>query len=159
MIHHQSMQTTEVLRLRRIEREWRNLIPEIVSLDQGMNDIVELSLSCISKLQHLIDTNGIGSQVPNVFLSKLVVLKLDRMENLEELFNGPVSFESLKNLEKISIKDCKHLKILCKCKINLYNLKIIKLKNCPMLVSLFQSLTCQSLVLLEKLQIANCEQP
>ena len=151
------MQTTAVLRLTGIQGGWRNLIPDIVSMDQGMNDIVELSLSCMSQLQHLIDTDGIGVQVPNVFLSKLVVLKLDRMENLEELFNGPVSFESLKNLEEISIKDCKHLKILFKCKVNLTNLKIINLQNCPMLVSVFQPSTSRSLVSLEKLQIANCE--
>ncbi|XP_024634669.2 disease resistance protein At4g27190 [Medicago truncatula] len=151
------LQEAEVLRLRSFEREWRNLIPEIVSMDQGMNYTVELSLSCISQLQHLIDTNGIGFQVPNVFFSNLVVLKLDGMENLEELFNGPVSSESLMYLEKVSIKDCKHLKSLFKCQRNLYNLKIIKLQNCPMLVSVFQPLTSQSLVSLEKLKIANCE--
>ncbi|RHN66506.1 putative P-loop containing nucleoside triphosphate hydrolase, leucine-rich repeat domain, L [Medicago truncatula] len=150
------MQTTEVLRLRRIETGWRNLIPQIVSMDQGMKDIVELSLSCISQLRYLVDTKDIVFQGPNV-VSKLVVLKLDRMENLEELFNGPVSFDFLKNLQKISIKDCKHLQSLFKFEQNLCNLKTIELQNCPMLVSLFRRLTSRNLVLLEELQIADCE--
>ncbi|XP_045821577.1 probable disease resistance protein At4g27220 [Trifolium pratense] len=125
------MQTAEVLRIRRNEWGWRNLIPEIVPMDHGMNYIVELSLSCISKLQYLIctDTEYPDFQFPIVF-PKLVVLKLDRTENLEELFNGHIS--------------------LC-------NLKTIKLQNCPMLVSLFQLFTYQSLVSLEELQIANCK--
>ncbi|MCH80181.1 CC-NBS-LRR resistance protein [Trifolium medium] len=79
------MQTAEVLRLDGIKGEWKNLMPEMVPIDLSMNSLVELSLSCISELQYLIDT--IGSQLPNV-LSKLVVLKLERMDNLEELFNA-----------------------------------------------------------------------
>jgi hypothetical protein len=129
-------------------------MPEIVPTDLGMNDVFELHLSGISQLRCLVDTTG--TQEPNVLLM-LVVLELERMDNLEELFNGPLSFESLKNLEKLSIKDCKHLRSLSKCKLNLCNLKTIKLQNCPMLVSLFQPLTSRSLVLLEKVQIANCE--
>ncbi|PNX56844.1 putative CC-NBS-LRR resistance protein, partial [Trifolium pratense] len=79
------MQTAEVLRLNQIKGEWRNLMPEIVPIDLGMDDLLELRLSCISQLQCLIDTDG--SQVPTV-LSKLTVLELNRMENLEELFKA-----------------------------------------------------------------------
>jgi hypothetical protein len=79
------------------------------------------------------------------------------MENLEELFNGTLSFESLNNLENLSIKECKHLRSLFKCKLNLCNLKTITLRNCPMLVSLFEVSTSRSLVLLETLQIVNCQ--
>ncbi|KAK2386595.1 putative disease resistance protein [Trifolium repens] len=147
------MQTAEVLRIRTIDGGWRNLIPEIVS---SMTDMVELSLSCISQLQYLIDTKHTNFQLENV-LSNLVVLELDRMENLEKLFNGPISLDLLENLERLSIKDCKKLRSLFNCKLNLCNLKTIKVQNCPMLVSLFQPLTSRSLVLLEKLQISNCE--
>ncbi|MCI26556.1 CC-NBS-LRR resistance protein, partial [Trifolium medium] len=79
---------------------------------------------------YLIDTKQTNFQVTNV-LSKLVVLELDRMENLEELFNGPISLDSLKNLEKLSIKDCKHLRSLFKFKLNLCNLKTVELQSCP----------------------------
>ncbi|XP_073225227.1 disease resistance protein RPS2-like isoform X1 [Cicer arietinum] len=148
------MRTTEFLRLIGIKRGWRNLMPEIVPIGQGMDDLVELRLSCISQLQCLIDS--IGSQVPSL-LSKLVVLELDKMENLEELINGSLSFDSLKNLEMLSMKQCKKFKRLFHCKLNFCNLKTLILEKCPMLVSLFP-LMSWNLVQLEKLQIADCEE-
>jgi len=146
------LQEAEVLRLGGIEGGWRNIIPEIVPLDQGMNNLVELDLNFISQLQCLIDTK---SQVSTVF-SKLVVLDLWNLDNLEELFNGPLSFDSLTCLEKLSISDCKHLKSLFKCNLNLFNLKSVSLEGCPMLTSLFQMSTAVSLVLLERLEIKKC---
>ncbi|XP_045791682.1 uncharacterized protein LOC123886408 [Trifolium pratense] len=148
------MQTAEALWLHGIKEGWRNLMPEIVPVDLGMNFLVELHLFCILQLECLIDT--IGSQVPNV-LCMLVVLELKEMKNMEELSNGPLSFESLNNLENLSIMDCEQLQSLFKGKLNLCNLKAITLENCPMLVSLFEVLTSRSLVLLETLKIANCE--
>jgi hypothetical protein len=147
------MQEAEVLRLRRMEGGWRNIIPEIVPLDQGMNDIVKLDLSWISQLQCLIDTKHIVSKV----FSKLVELELWNLENLEELFNGPLSFDSLNNLENLSIKDCKHLQSLFKCNINLFSLKIVLLRGCPMLIFVFQLRTASSLVSLETLKIIDCD--
>ena len=149
-------QEAEILRLRRIEGGWRNIIPEIVPMDQGMNDLVELGLSHISQLQFLIHTKLTGSQVPKVF-SKLVVLDLYELENLEELCNGPLPFDSLKSLEKLSINDCTHLRSLFKCNPNLCNLKSVSLERCPMLISLFQLSAARSLVMLETLKIIDCE--
>jgi hypothetical protein len=148
------MQTAEVLQLNGIKGEWKNLMPEIVPIHRGMDDLVELRLSCISQLQFLIDTNA--SQVPTV-LFKLVALELNKMENLKELFKGTLSLDSMKNLEKLSINDCKHLQSLFQCKLNLCNLKTIKLQSCPMLVSLDQLLTSRNLVLLETLKISHCD--
>jgi hypothetical protein len=79
------------------------------------------------------------------------------MENLEELFNGPLSFESLNNLEKLSIKNCEHLQSLFKGKQNFCNLKTIKLEKCPMLVSLFEVSISRNLVQLETLKVVNCK--
>ncbi|XP_073224688.1 uncharacterized protein [Cicer arietinum] len=148
------MRTTEFLRLIGIKRGWRNLMPEIVPIGQGMDDLVELRVSYISQLHCLIDS--IGSQVPSL-LSKLVVVELDNMENLEELFNGSLSFDSLKNLEMLSMKHCKKFQRFFNCKLNLCNLKTLILKQCPILVSLFP-LMSQNLVPLEKLEITNCEE-
>ncbi|CAJ2663188.1 unnamed protein product [Trifolium pratense] len=89
----------EALFLEGIKGEWRNLMPEIVPLEHGMNDLVELHLDRISQLRCLIDT--IGSHVP--ILSNLVVLKLKNMENLEQLFNGKLN---LCNLKRITLKNC-----------------------------------------------------
>ncbi|PNY13999.1 putative CC-NBS-LRR resistance protein, partial [Trifolium pratense] len=149
------MQTTELLQLY-IEKGWRNLMPEIVPIDQGMNDLIELRLKDDSQLQCLVDTKHIDSQVPNVF-SKLVVLKLDEMENLEELCNGPISFDSLNNLEKLKIMYCRNLRILFNGNLNLCNLKTVTLRKCSTLVSVFDLSTSRSLLLLEKLEIIGCE--
>jgi hypothetical protein len=119
------MQTAKALCLEGIKGEWRNIMPEIVEL--GRNDLVELHLRDMSQLHCLIDTTGF--QAPNV-LSNLVVLELQEMENLGNLFKG---------------------------KLNLYNLKSITIKSCPLLVFLFEVSISQSLVLLETLQVSNCE--
>ncbi|XP_061375402.1 disease resistance protein RPS2-like [Gastrolobium bilobum] len=148
--------TSEVLKLEGFEGGWSNLIPEIV--DEGMKDLVKLCLQSWSKLQCLIDTSHINSPERN-FFSKLAVLELDKMENLKELCNGPFPSDFLKNLETLSIKECQGLRsILFKSKLNLSNLKFIRLKDCPKLVTLFQLSTSQSLVHLEELCIRNCRQ-
>ncbi|XP_045788433.1 uncharacterized protein LOC123883607 isoform X6 [Trifolium pratense] len=120
------MQTAEALFLEGIKGEWRNLMPEIFPLEHGMNDLVELHLDRISQLRCLIDT--IGSHVP--ILSNLVVLELENMENLEQLFNG---------------------------KLNLCNLKRITLKNCPMLISILPFLSAKDLPALEAIRIRKCD--
>ncbi|RHN67919.1 putative P-loop containing nucleoside triphosphate hydrolase, leucine-rich repeat domain, L [Medicago truncatula] len=146
------MQEAEVLKINRMEGGGRNIIPEMIPMGHGMNDLVELDLRSISQLQCLIDTKHTGK----VF-SKLVVLELWNLDNLEELCNGPLSFDSLNSLEKLYIINCKHLKSLFKCKLNLFNLKSVLLEGCPMLISLFQLSTAVSLVLLERLVIKDCE--
>ncbi|XP_024633649.2 uncharacterized protein [Medicago truncatula] len=149
------MQTSEYFMLEGI-KGCRNLMPEMVPIDQGMNDLIELHLREISQLQCLVDTKHINSQVPIVF-SKLVVLKLERMEALEELCNGPISFDSMNTLEELYIKECENLQSLFKCSLNLSNLKTVKLKSCSRLVSVFEMSTSQSFPLLEKLKIIDCE--
>ncbi|KAI5408641.1 hypothetical protein KIW84_054467, partial [Lathyrus oleraceus] len=79
------------------------------------------------------------------------------MENLEELCNGPLSFDTFKSLEELSIGNCKHLRSLFKCNLNLCSLKKVSLNSCPMLISLFELSTARSLVLLEILEIIDCE--
>ncbi|XP_027337495.1 uncharacterized protein LOC113851223 [Abrus precatorius] len=152
------VQTSELLHLQKIEGEWRNLIPNIVPIDRGMNDLVELYLSDSPQLLCLIDTTHIDSQKQS-FFSKLIKIELHRMENFEELCNGPFPFDFLNNLQGLVISDCINLRsILFKSKLNLCYLKTIKLYKCPKLVSLFQLSTCQSLLLLEKLSVEYCEQ-
>jgi hypothetical protein len=148
------IQTAEILGLKRTKKGWRNLMPEIVPIDHGMNDLIELHLKDDSQLRCLVDTTYIGSPELNVF-SKLVVLKLKGMINLEELCNGPISFDSLNNLEELSIKNCQHLRKLFRCSLNLCNLTIMTLRKCSNLISVFD--TPQSLLLLERLVISDCE--
>jgi hypothetical protein len=154
------MQTAEHLKLQSIEKGWANIMPEIVPINQGMNDLIELHLEEDSQLQYLVDTKDIiGSQVPNVF-SKLVVLELIKMKNLEELCNVPISFDSMNNLEKLTIKSCRNLRSLFKgiLNLNLCNLKTLTIEECSRLVSVFHLSTSGSLPLLEKLNIIYCHQ-
>ena len=149
------MQTSEYLHLIEIKGS-RNLMPEMVPIGQGMNDLIELHLEEISQLQCLVDTKHINSQGPIVF-SKLAVLKLCIMENLEQLCNGPISFDSMNNLKMLSIEDCENLQSLFQCSLNLFNLKTVELEKCSRLVSIFELSTSQSLPLLERLRIIDCD--
>lgn len=80
------------------------------------------------------------------------------MESLVELCNGPLSFDSLKSLEKLNIFGCNQLQSLFTCSLNLFNLKRLLLLQCPMLIlSLFQLTTSGSLVSLEVLEITGCK--
>ncbi|XP_027337503.1 uncharacterized protein LOC113851230 [Abrus precatorius] len=152
------VQTAEILDLRGIEGRWKNLIPEIVPIDKGMKDLSHLDLTSFSKLQCLIDTRLVYSQEQIVF-PKLVVLTLKNMDDLRELCNGPIPFHLLKSLERLFVFNCHLLQsILFKGKLNLCNVKTMRLSNCPRLESLFQLSTSQSLVLLEELEIHDCEQ-
>ncbi|GAU27292.1 hypothetical protein TSUD_125730 [Trifolium subterraneum] len=152
------MQTAEHLKLERIKKGWRNIMPEIVPIDEGMNDLIELHLKDDSQLRCLVDTEHIGcSQLPNVF-SKLVVLKLFKMNNLEELCNGPISFDSMNSLEKLTIMSCGNLRSLFKGNLNLCNLKTVKIEECSKLVSVFHLSPSGSLPLLEVLNISGCHQ-
>jgi hypothetical protein len=152
------IQTAEILKLRNVIKEGlRNLMPEIVPIDEGMNDLIELRLQDDSQLQYLIDTEHIGSPVPNVF-TNLVVLKLEKLENLKQLCNGPISSDFLNNLEKLTIMYCGNLRSLVKYSLNLCNLKTVILSSCSKLVSVFDLSTSQSLLLLEYLSITDCMQ-
>jgi Leucine-rich repeat (LRR) protein len=148
------MQTSEHVSLERIKKEWKNLMPEIVPIDQGMNDLIELHLNDVSQLQCLVDTEHISSQVPNVF-SKLVVLELNQMNNLEEFCNGPISLDSMDSLEELTIMYCGNLRSLFKGNVNLCNLKTVKIERCSKLVSVLSP--SGSLPLLEELNISNCD--
>ncbi|XP_061336747.1 probable disease resistance protein At1g61300 [Gastrolobium bilobum] len=147
------VQTAEALELEGFKGEWRNLIPDTVPIDH----LVKLCLKSCSKLQFLIDSRRITPE-QNI-TSKLNVLELTEMKNLEELCNGPLPSDFLKSLETLSIKSCKVLRSrLFKSKLNVSNLKTITLRDCPKLVTLFPLLTSQSLMQLEELGIHDCEQ-
>ncbi|KAK7390568.1 hypothetical protein VNO78_25877 [Psophocarpus tetragonolobus] len=152
------VQKTENLHLFELQEIWRSFIPAVVEpRDQATGNLYELRLTRISQLHYLINTKHIGSQVQYGF-SKLVVLVLKEMENLKKLFTGPLPFELLKSLEKLSILNCLNLQgKLFMSNITLCNLKSLGLFSCPMLVSVFQLSTAQSLLLLEDLSIDNCE--
>ncbi|KAK7389417.1 hypothetical protein VNO78_24443 [Psophocarpus tetragonolobus] len=139
---------------------WRNIIPEIVlPEDEGTLNLVKLSLYKFPQLECLVDNNEyIKCHIQNV-LSKLVELRLSSMENFKELCSGSLPVQLLKSLETLSIIECKQLQgMLFKSMLSLCNLKSLIVESCPMLTSLCQLSTTQSLVLLEDLYISNCDE-
>jgi hypothetical protein len=59
------------------------------------------------------------------------------MNNLEELCNGSISFDSLNSLEELTIKNCGNLRSLFKGNLNLCNLKTVKISKCEQLENIF----------------------
>ncbi|KOM58370.1 hypothetical protein LR48_Vigan11g140400 [Vigna angularis] len=151
------VQKAEILRLSGPLGVWKNLIPDIIfPEDESTSNLKEIALADNSQLTCLIDNND--SLVQSA-LSRLVMLKLVGMENLKEICNGPLPSELLKDLETIDLSNCIHLQgALFKSKISLCNLKCLSISQCPMLTSLFELSTTQSLYSLETLRIEHCEQ-
>ncbi|KAK7389415.1 hypothetical protein VNO78_24436 [Psophocarpus tetragonolobus] len=147
------VQAVELLDLRR--GGWRNIIPEIIlPVEEGTHNIVKLSLSYFPQLECLVDNEYINYPIQNVF-SKLIELNICEMDNFKELCSGSLPVQLLKSLETLLISDCKHLQgILFKRMI--CNLKSLTLICCPMLTSVCQFSTTQSLVFLENLYIHDC---
>jgi len=151
------LQKVECLSLRSLQGMWKNLIPEIIYIDDdGESNLVEIILNDIPQLKCLIDNTNY--RVQNA-LSNLVALTLYEMENLKEICCGPLPFQLLMSLKSFILYDCIHLEgMLFKSKISLCNLKKLSIRKCPMLTSLFELSTTQSLLLLEELEIQDCEQ-
>ncbi|OIW01225.1 hypothetical protein TanjilG_10386 [Lupinus angustifolius] len=141
----------EILHLKEMKRGWRNLIPEIVPMeDECMGDLVELSLESCLKVECLVNTQHNRSLV----FSKLEELKLSSMDSLKELCIGDIPSDFLESLKSISIEHCAHLQgILFKKNTNLSHLKSVKLFDCQQLTFIFQISIVQSLALLEELRI------
>ena len=91
------MGTAELLRLGKYgERRWKNLIPRIVSMeDGGMNDLIILYLEDWPDMQCLIDTRNHYSDI-SVF-SNLVELRLFNVD-VEALYLGSLSRGFLENI-------------------------------------------------------------
>ncbi|XP_019433962.1 PREDICTED: uncharacterized protein LOC109340689 isoform X2 [Lupinus angustifolius] len=151
------MQKSEVLFLGNIHRGCKNIIPDLVqTIGGGITDLVELLLCDSDILECLIDNANHLSQLGPVF-SKLVRLRISGMDRLETLCNGPPPPRVFEKLERIHIMDCSRLyRSLFAGKLNLCNLKAFELRNCPMLTSLLTPTIAESLVMLESLEIKEC---
>ncbi|CAL0307533.1 unnamed protein product [Lupinus luteus] len=151
------MQKSEILFLGNIRRGCKNIIPDLVqTIGGGITDLVELLLCDSDILECLIDNANHLSQYGPVF-SELVRLRITGMEHLETLCNGPPPLGVFDKLERMFIMDCGRLySSLFVGKLNLCNLKALELRNCPLLTSLLTPTIAESLVLLESLEIREC---
>ncbi|XP_054813440.1 probable disease resistance protein At4g27220 [Prosopis cineraria] len=140
------------------QRIWKNLVPDLVAIDEEetLNDLIILHLSSYPHLECLVDTNGHNSGV--TAFCNLVELHLSRMD-IEDLFSGSQPSNFLEQLEIMRLKECQKLRsIFSKSNFNLCHLKSIELEDCPMLTTIFQPCTAQSLKELKELTIRNCNE-
>ncbi|KAI9095664.1 hypothetical protein K1719_026224 [Acacia pycnantha] len=140
------------------EMGWNNLIPSSFSIEDGaMKDLIKLTLNHWSKMKCLIHTEHLQLKSGVSIFSKLVELRLTEVD-VREICCGPYPDGFLKQLEKLRLKKCLKLEsTLFKGKIDLGNLKSMRLKDCSM-TYLFHPPTAQSLRQLETLKIYNCSQ-
>ncbi|XP_054811973.1 probable disease resistance protein At4g27220 [Prosopis cineraria] len=123
------------------QRIWRNLVPDLVAIDEGgtLNDLIVLHLSSYPHMECLVDTNGHNSGVTAFYT--LVELYLFRID-IEDLCWGPLPSSFLEQLEIMKLKKCQKLRsIFSKGNFNLCHLKSIELEDCPMLTTIFQPCT------------------
>ncbi|XP_054813443.1 uncharacterized protein LOC129314095 [Prosopis cineraria] len=109
------------------QRIWKNLVPDLVAIDEGgiLNDLIVLHLCSYPHMECFVNAN-----------------------NLSRFFE---------KLEIVELKDCERLKsIFSNGNFNLCRLKSIRLEDCLMLTSIFQPSTTQSLEELEELTIKDC---
>ncbi|RZB75715.1 Disease resistance protein [Glycine soja] len=143
----------EYLHLKHLKGGYKNLIP---SMDQqGMNQLIALVLEYSLDIEYLFDSTMITTK--DVFLSKLVTLRLNGMHGLQEVFHDQFSLCSLENLQELIIENCAQLYSISFPRYsNLCSIKVLRIYNCPVLTSLFMPSIVKTLVLLEVLKISEC---
>ncbi|RHN45347.1 putative P-loop containing nucleoside triphosphate hydrolase, leucine-rich repeat domain, L [Medicago truncatula] len=123
------MKTAEHLHLEGTDKGWRNLMPGIIPIDNGMNDLIELSLETCHQVQCLLDTKHINSEVPSVF------------SNLKKvtLISCSICNSMFPNLKFLCIEKCHKLQFILPCHSagDFLLLEYIKIENCHKLEYIF----------------------
>ncbi|KAF7815552.1 Disease resistance protein [Senna tora] len=153
-------QKLQVLFLGKIQGDYQNIIPDMLSTDGGhMNQLTEFLLRDSDNIECFIDTtNHQSSQATTVF-SKLLKLKIEAMKSFEALSRGRPPSGLFEKLEELSILDCNKLRFLVSAgTLKLRYLKFLELEDCPMLTYLFTPSIAQTMVSLEVLKVRYCNE-
>lgn len=153
-------QKLEVLFLAKIQGDCKNIIPDMVPIEEGgcMNKLTEFLLCDSDDIEFLIDTTKHEQQfqVGRVF-SMLLKLKIEGMDFLEALCRGPPPCGLLENLEELFIMECSKMQcIVSEGRLNLRSLRFLELEDCPKLLSLFMLSTAQTMIMLQVLKVRDC---
>ncbi|KAI4305915.1 hypothetical protein L6164_029242 [Bauhinia variegata] len=147
-------QRAEGLYLQHLQGGCKNIIPNMDR--RGMNQLIGLVLDSCLEIECLFDIAS------NLFkgrpaFSKLVFLRLIKMEGLIQVFCGGASGCTLEKLEELRIEDCGRLRSMSFPRgPNLCKLRMVRLHECQKLRSVFTQSICQTLVMLEELSIRQC---
>ncbi|XVF79133.1 hypothetical protein PTKIN_Ptkin14bG0195300 [Pterospermum kingtungense] len=172
---------TKSLTLEGIMGDDQNLIPEVDR--EGLNELTVLHLRYSDSVEYLVDTTK--EHVPHTACATLVELALRGMGGLKRLCNGKFPKRFLQNLEILRVEFCHQLEEVfeidefCYSKeqnqphllkgqphllkgsptyFSLQSLKVVYIKNCEKLKSIFSPSLIQSLILLEELEIEGCNE-
>ncbi|XVF77044.1 hypothetical protein PTKIN_Ptkin14bG0008200 [Pterospermum kingtungense] len=160
---------TKNLSLYRINGDHNNLIPEVDR--EGLNKLTVLKFEYCSSFEYLIDRKK--ENVPNSAFTNLTELHLWNLDGLKMLCNGQFPKGFLQNLKELKVQRCDELQELFKIDanweenraqalsnlehcFNLQCLKVVNIYGCGKLKSLFSPSLIQSLLHLEQLQIKDC---
>ncbi|XP_017428448.1 disease resistance protein At4g27190 [Vigna angularis] len=90
----------------------KNMMPDIFEIEDGMNELKDLTIYDCEEIECLIDTSNHLSKMENIF-SKLRYMQIRDMNHLKTLWHGCLPANgSFEKLEKLSIFDCEQLTCL-----------------------------------------------
>ncbi|KAI4315996.1 hypothetical protein L6164_024016 [Bauhinia variegata] len=145
----------EHLCLQDIQGDCKNIMPDVVRAVGGKIQWSHLFLRYCKGIDFLIAN---ASSENACILSALVELSVSDMEDLKELCHGTTPSGFLEKLEKLSVNGCAKLQsTLLERNLNLRNLKVVEVRSCFNLPSLFTLSVAISLVQLEELLIQSCD--
>ncbi|KHN30606.1 Disease resistance protein [Glycine soja] len=148
-------QKAEYLHLEHLKGGYENVIPSIVP--QGMNHLIFLKLESCPEIECVFDSTNVDLLQTEDAFSSLVILILSELDNLQEVFDDPSSRCSLKSLEELTIWSCRQLyNISFPKNSKLCHLKVLTIRDCPMLTCIFKPSIVQTLELLEEVTISDC---
>lgn len=128
----------------------RNIFPNVVQVVGGINELTNsLWLHKCSNFECLIDT----AQHVEFFSLKLIKLRLSSIDNVKGVCHGQPLFCIFKILEELHIMWCSRLGSIFLGQMTLGNLKIVKIKDCARLRSLFPMSVARIMLLLQELTI------
>ncbi|KAF7815813.1 putative disease resistance protein [Senna tora] len=139
---------------------YRNIFPDTVQAVGCMNELTNLQLKNCSEMECLIDvTSSSADQFPiDATPPSLVELHLEHMDNLKQLWCGPLLHCFFEKLQVLKMAYCIQLRSIFPRQCNLQNLKRLSLSKCRTLTSLFPMSVAGTLVKLEYLSITECSE-
>ena len=150
------LQIAEIISLEDLHGGCQNIIPDMVGVVGGMNDLTSLHLKSCQEIECIFDATYDFKE--DDLIPRLVKLRLRSMSNLTELYRGP-PLEVLRYFEKLELLDihlCRKLQIKFPWECKLRNLKFLSLSGCRTDEVLFSASVAQSLQQLEQLKISGC---
>ncbi|RHN67148.1 putative P-loop containing nucleoside triphosphate hydrolase, leucine-rich repeat domain, L [Medicago truncatula] len=150
------LQIAENISLEGLHGGCKNIIPDMVGIVGGMNDLTSLHLTSCQEIECIFDATYDFKE--DDLIPRLGELRLRHMNNLTELYRGP-SLQVLRYFEKLELVDiqyCWQVHIMFPLECKLRNLKILSLSNCRTDKVLFSESVAQSMLQLEQLNISGC---